>query len=527
MISNKKYEKLLANYDKHCQRIAKATTVDINEKPQDKAKRIKDNEAEYTKWFEYYFPNFAKVKCAWFHKAIADVLINNKQIYLLAEVFRSGGKTVHINMGIPLYLYLVKKDLFYMILMGQTDPKAKRLLSGIQSQLEHNQRLKNDYGSRLKYGDWSDGNFGTTDGARFRCFGFGQSPRGEQEEGMRPDYISCDDCDIKKHLNNDRLMRERVNFVYEDLIGCFDSADVGYQGTERFVYANNNFHKKSMTNRLKARFHISATKSKQKERKQKHYVFTVEAVKDLNTFEPNWPEKTSADYWREKYDDLGHASFCKEYQHLHVEEGKIFKAEYMQWKKMMPLEAYSALAIYGDLSYKEQGDYKALIFLGKYNREFHFIRTFVRQCDKVDGAKWLYDLWEDMSLFNYNIAVKIEGLFAQDEFVGDFDIEGDERGWHIPVEPDKRSKEGKYDRVAGTVGNFRRRWVYFNIDEKDSADQIELLDQYYQFERGSEAHDDGPDAAHGAFVEVMQMAIESSVEPRIGMIDNTGNENVF
>ena len=519
---------MLNNYDKHCARIYKATSVDITESPDQKFKRIKELEKEYATWFEYYFPNFAKVKCSWYQKEIANLLINNKQIYLLAEVFRSGGKTVHVNMGIPLYLYLVKRDLFYMILIGQTEPKAKRLLSGIQSQLRYNQKLINDYGSRYKHGDWSDGSFGTTDGARFRCFGFfNQSPRGELEEGMRPDYISCDDCDIKKHLSNDRLMSERENFVFEDLIGCFDSADVGYQGTERFVYSNNNFHKKSLTNRIHLRFKATAIKARSLKLKVKHHIFSVAAVKDLVNFEPNWPEKTSSLYWRNKYIEVQHASFCREFQHKHIEEGKIFKPEDMQWKKMLSLEQYDALAWYGDLSYKDQGDFKAMILIGKHKRELHFINVFLRQCSKADVAAYVYDFYEEHGLQNYNISIKIEGLFAQDEFISDFDTEGDLRGWHIPVIADKRSKDGKYDRVAGTQGYFQRRWVFFNLDEKDNADQIELLDQYYSFERGSEAHDDGPDAAHGGIVEVNMMAGQAAFDPRFGMVDNSNNPNMY
>lgn len=523
------YEKLLSNYDKHCARIYKATSVDINETVDQKFERIKFLEEEYARWFEYYFPNFAKVKCSWYQKEIARLLIDNKQIYLLAEIFRSGGKTVHVNMGIPLYLYLVRKDLFYMILIGQTEPKAKRLLSGIQAQLRYNQKLINDYGARYKYGDWSDGSFGTTDGARFRCFGFfNQSPRGEQEEGMRPDYISCDDCDVKKHLNNDALMRERLNFVFEDLIGCFDSADVGYQATERFVYSNNNFHKKSLTNRLKIRFKSAAVKTEAMAERKKHYTFTVPAVKDLVKFESNWPEKTSSGYWKSKYAELGHASFSKEFQHSHVEEGAIFKPEDMQWKKMLPLEMYEALAWYGDLSYKTTGDFKAMPLVGKYKREYHIITTYCRQASRTDVAKWVYDKYEELELHNYNITIQIEGLFAMDEFVSEFDTEGDLRGWHIPVIPDKRGKEGKYDRIASTHGNFQRRWVFFNIDEADHADQIELLDQYYAFERGSEAHDDGPDAVHGAFRNLVTSAQTDNLDNyRVGDIDNSGNPNMF
>ena len=55
-------------------------------------------------------------------------------------------------------------------------------------------------------------------------------------------------------------------------------------------------------------------------------------------------------------------------------------------------------------------------------------------------AQWLYDLVEDEKLLNFNIRYMIEGLFAMDDFVSDFDVEGDLRGWYIPVTADKKSK---------------------------------------------------------------------------------------
>src|SRR5699024_6552590 len=242
MIESRKYQKLVTDYDKHCRRIAKSTFINIHETEEEKRRRKKKLEGNYVLWFEYYFPNFAKVQCAWYHKKMAREIINHKRIRFLAEVFRSGGKSVHIDMGIPLFLYLVKKELHFMLLIGETGPKAAQLLSGIQSQLQYNNRIKNDYGERFQQGDWAEGNFNTTDGVRFMSLGFGQNPRGAREQAERPDYIAVDDVDNKKHVNNDRLMREAVDFITEDVWGTFDSGD---QSTERFVFANNNFHKNS------------------------------------------------------------------------------------------------------------------------------------------------------------------------------------------------------------------------------------------------------------------------------------------
>lgn len=542
MVANKKYERLLSNYDKHCRRIAKATIIDVNEKPRDKIERIQRLEKDYIAWFEYYFPNYAKKKCAKYHRQLADLLIKQFQVYVLMEAFRSAGKTVHICMGIPLFLYFTKQTR-YCIIMGQNAKKAQRLLAGLQVQLRFNQRLINDYGNRFKLGDWAEGDFSTTDDCRFRSFGFGESPRGEQEEGQRPDYIVVDDSDIKKHLNNNRIMEEREDFIFEDLIGCFDAAS---DAKRRFVFANNNFHKKSLTNRIKQRFKKQQLKAIARHQEQragerrkrhgveeakipaaKYHVLSVPAVKDLVSFEPSWPEKADSDFWRALYDDLGNRSFCREYMNIHVEEGKIFKVQYMQWKKMHDYASYDSLRCYGDLSYKDAGDFKAMILVGKKGREFHIIHVFCRQSSRADVAKWLYDLYQDKQLHKYNITYQIEGLFAMDEFVNDFDMEGDDRGFHIPVIPDKRTKEGKYDRIASMEGFFQRLWMFFNIEEREHADQIELLDQMYAFERGSEAHDDGPDALHGAVSGANMDGYASTSQPRIGMIDNSDNANIY
>lgn len=496
---SQKLEKILLDYDKHCRRIAQATTIRINESPQEKIKRIRELEKDYVKWFEYYFPNYAKVKCAPFHKKMANLIIKNKRLRALAEWFRSAAKSVHINMGIPLFLMLAMDDLKFMLLIGETEPKAKKLLSSIQSQLQFNQRLINDYGAKFQHGNWADGDFTTVDGVRFQAIGFMQSPRGAREDAERPDYISVDDVDNKRHVNNDRMMGEAIDYITEDVWGCFDAAD---DSTERFIYANNNFHKNSITNRLKQYFLQAIQTAKQENEEVIFHISTVTAVKDLSTFEPAWEAKTSAEYWKKKYHSMPYRSFMREYMHVHVSDGKIFKFEDILFDEMLKLDKYDGLVFYGDLSYKDAGDFKGLILIGKIGREFHIIHTYLRQGSRAKCAEWLYNIYEDKKLEKINIRYKIEGLFAMDDFVNDFDIEGDKRNYYIPVVADKRGKANKFDRIESLAGHFERHHVTFNIKERNNPDQITLIDQFLAFEKGSGAHDDGPDAVHGGFSEL-------------------------
>jgi predicted phage terminase large subunit-like protein len=510
---NKTWDKILNDYELHCQRVQRATALKSMETDAEKKKRISKLELLYETWFEYYFPHYAKKKCAKFHKQFAKLIIENKKIRALWEVYRSGAKSVHAGMGIPLYLYFVKHDLFFMLLIGETELKAKRLLSSIQVEIEHNQRLINDYGSRKKIGDWSDGNLYTTDGVRFTAIGSNQSPRGLREGGNRPDYINPDDLDSRRHLNNDRLMAEGVEYITEECEGCFDT-DSDSNAAERLVYTNNNFHKNSITNRLKKHYLKNIDADKKAKTKTDYHVVSVPAVKNLKTFEPTWPEKTTADYWRKKY-NRNPKGFLREYQHTHVEEGKVFKADWIQHRKSPALSQYDALVFEGDLSYKDKGDFKGLYLVGKKGRQIDIIHSFLRQTSRKLAAAWLYDLYEDKKLADYNIDYNIDGAFAQDEFVNDFDSEGDERGYHIAVTADKASYGNKHDHIESVSGTFERLWVFFNSDEENSADQAETISQVLSFEKGSQAHDDGPDAIARAIKRLNKATFQDKFTARV------------
>ena len=309
-------------------------------------------------------------------------------------------------------------------------------------------------------------------------------------------------------------MREAVDYITEDIWGLFDSAD---GGTERFVYLNNNFHKNSITNRLKLYFEDVLKRNKEQKIKSDTLfkVITVPAVKDLVSFQPNWPEKTSAKYWRNKYNSMPYRSFMREYMHVHISDGSVFKNEDIIYTDPLPLKEYDAIGVYGDMSYKENADYKAIIVAGKKGRQFHILYCYLRQKSRRDAARWLYDLYEDEKLKRYNIRYMIEGLFAQDEFVNDFDLEGDERGFHIPVIADKRTKEGKYDRIESLSGFFERHNVYFSKAHLNS-DMQTLIDQFLAFEKGSNAHDDGPDATHGVFTYLNMRTRKQKTQYRVG-----------
>ncbi len=97
---DKKLQRELESYEVHCRRIERATTIDLLESPTQRLERIKRLESNYIDWFEYYFPNFAKSRCSWFHAKLAQLVIMFRVIFLMAIWFRSSAKSVHLVTGI-------------------------------------------------------------------------------------------------------------------------------------------------------------------------------------------------------------------------------------------------------------------------------------------------------------------------------------------------------------------------------------------------------------------------------------------
>ena len=445
----------------------------------------------YNEFFQYYFPHYCTDKksgklidCASYHLEIHESLTGNDMSETAFMGHRGSAKSTHANIGFPARDMLTG-EMPFMLLVGETERKANRLLSDIQAEFQSNQRLENDFGKLVGAGDWTTGEFTTKTGVHFAAIGLGQNPRGIRKRQNRPTRIVCDDLDAKKRCNNPRLIDEAVEWITDDLMECFD------KDVRQFIIVNNLIHKRSILAQvIKALPEIK--------------VFKINAIDKAGN--PTWLARYTKAYWKKIKRKKSYRSFEREYMNNPIDEGKIFKSKTFQWKAMKDLSVYDALALYGDLSYTNEGDYKALKLWGKKGRELHRIFVFVRQVSRPDCATWLYDLYEERDLKNHNISYKIEGLFSQSEFVNDFDTEGDDRGYYIPVVADKKSKTDKFDRIEAISGHWERGNVYYNLEFKDSTDEETELAQLTAFEKGSNAHDDAPDADAGAISELFQQS---------------------
>lgn len=505
-------EKKLAfeQWKEHCKRIQSITDTAVlaNETPEQKDKRKKRLLANYAAFCEYYFPHFLTLRDkttgevvrtvhnAPFHNTAANKVKNTPNLKAVFMWPRGHAKSTHFDIFMPLWLMFQPKRLInFMVVVGKSQDSANRLLGDIQAELEYNQRIIADFGQQKNLGLWTAGEFKTASGVKFLAVGRGQSPRGLREREARPDYIVIDDLDDDELCRNEKRVHDLTDWVKEALFGALDV------GRGRFLMVGNLISKTSVL------ANIAATPGV--------FVSKVQAI-DKNG-EPVWKEKWSKEDAQEYRSFVGYRAWEKEMMHNPIVDGTIFRADWIRYKPMPSLRKYDMLVCYTDPSFKSttSNDYKASRLWGKIGNELHLIDCYVRQ-DTVGGmVRWLYDLYE-RTRDKAAIRFFMEANFMQDVILDEFALEGNLRGYQLPIMPDKRKKPDKIQRIEAVSPLWERGYVYYNEKLKDSPDMQVGIEQTLALERGSRVHDDAPDADEGAIWILQRNARQESFQPVFG-----------
>lgn len=498
---------LYKKWQEHCKTIQQVTTVNAAESMAVRLTRIKRARADYNYFCEYYFEHYARQlqedgtytvsRNAKFHTQAANKIKSNKTIKAAFKWARGHAKSTHFDIMLPLWLKFQEvPQLHVMVLIGKSQESAKTLLGDVQAELQYNRRIIHDFGEQFNHGSWEEGRFVTKDGTAFFSLGRGQSPRGLRYKEHRPDYIVIDDLDDDELCQNETRVRKLTEWVKEALFGALDG------GRGRFIMVGNLISKNSV---LK---NICDSKGV--------HVSQVNALD--NEGNPVWADKWTKEELQAAADFMGYRAFQKEFMNNPITEGAVFKNDWIRWKPALPLKKYDSIVAYCDPSFKAstKNDYKAIKVWGKAGTELHHLFAFVRQTSVSEMVRWFYDLHERMNKAEVVCDYYIEANFLQDILLDEFEVEGNLRGYQLPIRADKRAKPNKFQRVEAISPLWERGFTWYNEKMKDDADMLAGLEQTLAFEKGTSAHDDGPDADEGAIYELQKRSRIESFTPRYG-----------
>jgi hypothetical protein len=505
-------------WQEHCRQIQSITDTRslVRETAVEKERRIRRLQKDYAAFCEYYFPHFLQqrdkvtgevvriVHNAPFHNAAAQKVKNTPNLKAVFKWPRGHAKSTHMDIFTPLWLMFQPKRLIdFMVVVGKSEDSANRLLGDIQAELGYNKRIIADYGKQMSMGDWTEGEFTTKEGVHFLACGRGQSPRGLRKRESRPDYIVIDDLDDDELCRNPRRVREMTDWVKEALFGALDV------GRGRFIMVGNLISKTSVL------ADICKTKGV--------YVSEVKAVDGEGN--PTWREKWTKEEARTYAEFVGYRAWEKEMMHNPITEGTVFKQEWIKYAKHPAWRDFDELVLYIDPSWKSKktNDTKAAKLWGKYKSQLWHLRAFVRKASVAELVRWCYDLYEWSLEQNIPIRFMMEASFMQDIILDDFTIEGNLRGYQLPITGDKRKKPDKFQRVEAISPLWERGFVYYDLSQKDDPDMQAGIAQTLAFEKGMSGNDDAPDADEGAIWQLQRTTRQESFQPQFSKRQTSKN----
>lgn len=448
----------------------------VQESDEDKQKRIASLLKDYGAFVSYYFPAWATSGSGKFHIAAANRTAREGKLMGVFEWARGHAKSTHFDIMIPLWLK-AKKMLHVMVLVGKNEKNAQTLLSDLQAELQNNRRYIADFGEQLLWGNWEDGRFATQDGCGFFALGRGQSPRGIRYRQHRPDYIVLDDVDDDELCRNPDRVTQITDWALKALYFAMD------MGRGRFIVVGNRISHNSLVARLADMPGV--------------YHDRVNAMDEKGN--PAWPEKYTKEEIQAVADKLGYRASQQELFNNPITEGAVFKRDWIIYAPAPRINTFNTIISYCDPSFKNSrtSDYKAIITIGRKDKNYYIINSFVRKCSIGEMVRYWLDFHQNLpqtALVGYYM----EANFLQDLILDEFQKEGVTRGWQFPVRADARKKPDKFARIEAISPLFERNLVLFDERLKTCPDTERLIDQLLSFEKGSRTHDDGPDAVEGA-----------------------------
>lgn len=509
-----KEKKELSEYHELVKNISNKTKKLVNysesdDSKQSRIKKLLDNKEEFC---YYYFPHYMMdsnekiTKLGWFHKKALDTILPDTLSVL--EWAREHAKSVLADVFLPMFLY-ANNELKGMVIASATEKKANKLLRDVQAELEGNQLWRWDFGDKVVNGSWIQGEFNTNDGIGFWAFGLGQSPRGIRELQNRPNLCIVDDADTKERCKNEERVDEAVEWIREDLFGCF-----GIKSGTRFVIAGNRIDKCSIIAKIVGDIEegdpinegVNHIKVYALENSRTHKM-------DLSGV-PAWKERYTIEDLEKRWKILNsERSKLREYFHQHVEEDSIFKRDWIIWEKVPHYKKLVAIETYCDPSFKnnKNSDFKAIITIGKDNEgKIYILDAWVRQDTVMSMVEEFYrlnDHFENFSIY------RMEANFLQDLLLDEFDDMAKQKGYHINIRGDDRGKPDKYSRIENMSPLFERKKIVFNEAKRKDPDMQRLVSQLLKFPVGK---DDAPDALEGGLFYLQKSSRASKFKPRVG-----------
>jgi hypothetical protein len=479
---------IIEEWRQYRETLMRSTTVET-ETFSEKQKRIKRLEADDEAWFAYYFPHIAinqetgeTIPPADFQRRATKRVMQPRNWIECRCWARSLAKSTRTREEVLKLVLTGKKR--NVLMVSNSEENAIRLLAPYMIELETNRRIINDYGKQ-RGAKWKGKEFITRKGAAFRAVGVGQSPRGSNNNSVRPDCILIDDIDTDEDCENPEIITKRVKWIFNALLGTREIY------TKLLVIACGNI--------------ISEYCCMTELHKAASYVDVIN-IRDKNG-KSSWPEKNSEEAIDEALRPMPYSTVQQEYYNNPETGGRIFKS--LRYEKVPPLKQMEQILVYGDPSttnnVTKTSSYKPVVMLGRKGNVTYVLKVFCEQCTQARFIQAYYDMYAIVTAAGCTAQYYMECNSLQEGYFDTYyapEVQRISNERHIPlfINKDAREKASKYTRIEATLEPANRLgWLIFNEREEQDEGMKTTAGQFKAASPTYKGPLDAPDCVEGGY----------------------------
>lgn len=439
-----------------------------------------------------------------FEKVISSDPTLASKIALAAP--RGNAKSTATSLILPLWCICAQHRKFIGILSDTTE-QANEFLEFIKTELEANERLREDFPEACGPGrTWKSGHIITVNGVKVRCWGTGKSLRGARHGSHRPDLVICDDLENDEHIDSPEQRRKTEDWFFKAVM------KIGNRNTV-YIVVGTILHYDSLLSKLlnrpgwtgsKYKAVIRFSTSSLWDQWEKIYSGREAALSRADEFfekhrlemlagtEVLWPAVEDYYYLMKMRASDGPSAFDSEKQNEPINPSDcLFQEDWFQfWNDEVGSKPRSTDAVFCavDPSMGKQSSDPSAILIGAVREGggIDILEADIKRRHPDAIMEALFDYHEMYHLTR----VVIEEVQFQELFKDQLINESAARKLYLPVEG-TRPIANKLLRITKLQPHIRNGFIRFRRNQRTLLDQL----KYYP----KADHDDGPDALEMLF----------------------------
>lgn len=446
--------------------------------------RVKNDPDE---WNRTYLAHYFEAPPAPAHREWLALIQEGERRHMPVAIAapREHGKSVTISMGGVLRDMLEGHKKFQLII-ADTEGQATRITSAIKAELEHNPRIRRDYGEQKTLGQWQDSYFAIRNGCAVMALGRGQAVRGLRHREHRPDKILLDDYDEEMLARNPTLAEEAFRRIKTTYLPALNSK------TGVLINLGNLYSFNCVLNLCV------------EDPDQSFLIRVDKAIKD-----PVWDEQRrmftrGTPLWAERYTlkdlsqnrrNVGERAWEAEYQNNPSAALMTFRPEWIVRYNPheppfqgAPLRYYCAID--PSIKHHNMADYKAQIVCAAYQSMILVRYAWIRRCSINEMLEATFALHQRFHCVQIGLEEEGQQLLFRKEYI---DL-GREKNVYLPLVPilHKGLSKDSPARISGLSVRMEAGGLLF-AEGPDVGDMDLLIQQFKGFDSRVVAKD-GPDA---------------------------------